>query len=141
MKFHMMPLNSLINVWTGLLFYQSIWIFINAKCRCIKNIFHSDSTRHLSPDICPPISKIVLKNFIKISLIIKECPDEILIKLAIVLKISKSSWNTVSLLSIHLWRLGEKQGSNEPCTNFWILMWINLFSLRKLRNKQQIFMY
>ena len=101
----------------GLLFYQSIWIFINAKCRYIKNLFHSDSTRHLSPDICPPISKIVLKNFIKISLIIKECPDEILIKLAIVLKISKSSWNTVSLLSIHLWRLGEKQGSNEPCTN------------------------
>ena len=36
-----------------------------------------------------------LKNFIKISLIIKECPEEILIKLAIVLKISKSSWNTV----------------------------------------------
>jgi hypothetical protein len=101
----------------GLLFYQSIWIFINAKCRYIKNLFHSDSTRHLFPDICPPISKIVLKNFIKISLIIKECPDEILIKLAIVLKISKSSWNTVSLLSIHLWRLGEKQGSNEPCTN------------------------
>jgi hypothetical protein len=74
----------------GLLFYQSIWIFINAKCRYIKNLFHSDS------DICPPISKIVLKNFIKISLIIKECPDEILMKLAIVLKISKSSWKTAS---------------------------------------------
>jgi hypothetical protein len=130
MKFHMMPLNSLINVWTRIIFYQSIWIFINAKCRYIKNLFHSDSTRHLSPDICPPISKIVLKNFIKISLIIKECPDEILIKLAIVLKISKSSWNTVSLLSITfveirretrfqwtLYKLGEKQGSNEPCTN------------------------
>jgi hypothetical protein len=36
-------------------------------------------------------SQIVLKNFIKIGLIIKECPAEILIKLAIVLKISKSS--------------------------------------------------
>jgi hypothetical protein len=55
----------------------------------------SDSARHWSQDICPPISQIVLKNFIKISLIIKECPEEILIKLAIVLKISKSSWNTV----------------------------------------------
>ena len=41
------------------------------------------------------ISQIVPKNFIKISLIIKECPEEIFIKLAIVLKISKSSWNTV----------------------------------------------
>ena len=29
-------------------------------------------------------------------LIIKECPEEILIKLTIVLKISKSSWNTVN---------------------------------------------
>jgi hypothetical protein len=44
-----------------------------------------------SQDICPPISQIVLKNFIKISLIIKECAEGILIKLAIVLKISKSS--------------------------------------------------
>ena len=35
-----------------------------------------------------PISLIVLKNFIKNSSIIKECPEEILIKLAIVLKIS-----------------------------------------------------
>jgi hypothetical protein len=42
-------------------------------------------------DICPPISHIVLKNFINISLIIQECSEEILIKLAIVLKISKSS--------------------------------------------------
>jgi hypothetical protein len=41
-------------------------------------------------DIGPPISQIVLKNFIKISLIIKICPEEILIKLAIVLKISES---------------------------------------------------
>ena len=38
-----------------------------------------------------PFSQIVLKNSIKISFIIKECPKEILIKLAIVLKISKSS--------------------------------------------------
>ena len=51
----------------------------------------SDSARHRSRDICPPISQIVLKNFIKIHLIIKECPGEILIKLTIVLKISKSS--------------------------------------------------
>jgi hypothetical protein len=34
---------------------------------------------------------IYFSNFIKISLIIKECPEEILRKLAIVLKISKSS--------------------------------------------------
>ena len=54
----------------------------------------SDSARHRSRDICPPTSQIVLKSFIKISLIIKECPGEILIKLTIVLKISKSSWNT-----------------------------------------------
>ena len=47
---------------------------------------------HWSQDICKPISQIVLKNFIKI--IIKECPEEIFIKLANVLKISKSSWNT-----------------------------------------------
>jgi hypothetical protein len=53
--------------------------------------YHSDSARHRSQDICPPISQIVLKNIIKISLIIKECPEEILIKQAIVLKISKSS--------------------------------------------------
>jgi hypothetical protein len=41
-----------------------------------------------------PISQMVLKNFIKNSLIFKECPEEILIKMVIVLKISKSSWNT-----------------------------------------------
>ena len=40
----------------------------------------SDSARHQSQDICPPISQNVLKNFIKISLIIKECPVEILRK-------------------------------------------------------------
>jgi hypothetical protein len=34
--------------------------------------------------------KLSWKNFLKISLIIKECPEEILIKLAILLKISKS---------------------------------------------------
>jgi hypothetical protein len=37
--------------------------------------------------MCPPIPQIVLKNFVKISLIIKECPEEILIKQTIVLKI------------------------------------------------------
>jgi hypothetical protein len=37
------------------------------------------------------ISQIVLKTFLKISLIIKESPEEIWIKLPIVLKISKSS--------------------------------------------------
>jgi hypothetical protein len=51
----------------------------------------SDSARHWSRDIFPPISQIALKTFIKINLIIKECPEEILIKLAIILKISKSS--------------------------------------------------
>ena len=56
----------------------------------------SDSARHRSQDIFPPISQIVLKNSIKISLIIKECPKEILIKLAIFQKISKSIWNTVT---------------------------------------------
>ena len=44
----------------------------------------NDSTRHQSKNICPPISQILLKNFIKISLIIKECPEEIMIKLEIV---------------------------------------------------------
>jgi hypothetical protein len=56
----------------------------------------SDSARHRSQDIFPPISQIVLKNSIKISLIIKGCPKEILIKLAIFQKISKSIWNTVT---------------------------------------------
>jgi hypothetical protein len=56
----------------------------------------SDSARYaLVSGHCPFISQIVLKNFIKICLIIEERPEEILIKLAIVLKISKSSWNTV----------------------------------------------
>jgi hypothetical protein len=39
----------------------------------------TDSARHRSHDICPPISQIVLKNFIKISLTIKECPEEIML--------------------------------------------------------------
>jgi hypothetical protein len=38
--------------------------------------------------------KLSWRTLLKISLIIKECPEEILIKLAIVLKISKSNWNT-----------------------------------------------
>jgi hypothetical protein len=54
-------------------------------------MYYSDADRHRSQDNYPPISQIVLKNFIKISLIIKESPEEILLKLAIVLKISKSS--------------------------------------------------
>jgi hypothetical protein len=54
------------------------------------NNSYSDSARHRSQDICPPISQIVLKNFTKICLLIKECPEEILIKLAFVLKLFKS---------------------------------------------------
>ena len=54
----------------------------------------NDSARHWSQDNYTPISQIVLKNFIKISLIIKECTEEIWLKQAIVLKILKSSWNT-----------------------------------------------
>jgi hypothetical protein len=50
-------------------------------------------------DICPHNSQIVLKNFIKISLIIKEFPEEILIKLAIVLKISKSIANLENFIA------------------------------------------
>jgi len=61
------------------------------QCLMNKTKQCSDSTRHRSRDICPPISQIVPKNFIKISLILKECPEDILIKLVIVLKISKSS--------------------------------------------------
>ena len=63
-----------------------------------------------SQEICPPIFQIVLKNCIKISLIIKECPEEILIKLAFVLKIS----NLAETLFIHinniLWLLGYNMG-------------------------------
>jgi hypothetical protein len=42
-----------------------------------KNNMCSDSTRHQSQDLYPPISQIVLKNLIQNSLIIKECPEEI----------------------------------------------------------------
>jgi hypothetical protein len=52
----------------------------NYNFRGGKTIRISDSS--MSQDICPPISQIVLKNFIKIRL------KEILIKLIIVLKIS-----------------------------------------------------
>ena len=54
----------------------------------------SDSARdrsQLGTGLSPPISQIVPTKLIKVSLIIKECPEEILIKVAIVLKISKSS--------------------------------------------------
>ena len=51
----------------------------------------SDSARHWSQDILPTFFLNCPEELIKISLIIKECPEEILIKLAIVLKISKSS--------------------------------------------------
>jgi hypothetical protein len=43
--------------------------------------FYSDSARHRSQDICPPISENILKNCIKICLI-KEYPEEILVKWA-----------------------------------------------------------
>ena len=42
-------------------------------------------------------------------LIIKECPGEILIKLAIVLKISKSSWNTAKV-----WKSCFKRNLDNP---------------------------
>ena len=62
----------------------------------------SDSARHWSQDICLPISsncpEEVKKNKLKISLFIKECHEEILIKLAIVVKISKSRWNTAHVI-------------------------------------------
>jgi hypothetical protein len=43
----------------------------------------SDSARQRSQDICPPISQIVLKNFIKISLFIKECKRCLLRQLSV----------------------------------------------------------
>jgi hypothetical protein len=52
----------------------------NYNFRGGKTIRISDSS--MSQDICPPISQIVLKNFIKITLFIKEYPEEIWIKLA-----------------------------------------------------------
>ena len=58
------------------------------------------------------ISQIVLKNFIKISIIIKECSEEILIKLSnFVLKILKSSWNTGQVFILHLYK------SKITCSN------------------------
>jgi hypothetical protein len=68
---------------------------------CSFNETVSDSARHQSKDIFPPTSQIVLNNFIKMCLIIKECPEEIFIKLTIVWKISMSSWNTVNILESH----------------------------------------
>jgi len=55
------------------------------------SVFSVSSRHGLLTFAHAPISQIVLKKFVKISLIIKECPEEILIKLAIVLKILKSS--------------------------------------------------
>ena len=51
--------------------------------------------------------------FLKLSwgLIIKECPNEIVLKLTIVLKISKSSWNTAHLLVFKVFF------SSETCKN------------------------
>ena len=77
------------------------WDFWKKDCPILPSLmfYFSDSVRHWSQDICPPISHIVLKNFINICLIIIKCPEEILIKLAIVRKISKSSWNTIFRLA------------------------------------------
>ena len=72
---------------------QDFWRY-TLTMACISWIYsiYNDSARHRYQDICPPIFQIVMKNVIKISLIIfKECREEILIKLAIILKISKSS--------------------------------------------------
>jgi hypothetical protein len=78
-----------------------MYAIFKEKKQEINVIFSSGSARHWSRDICMPVSQIVQKNFIKIRFI-KECPEEILMKLAIVpdeiyikleivLKISKSS--------------------------------------------------
>jgi hypothetical protein len=49
---------------------------------CLRTfVYISDSARHLPQDICSPFSQIVLKNFIKINLILKECPEEIFVKI------------------------------------------------------------
>ena len=67
--------------------YWYRWLYMNFHLiSFLKYLLGSDSARHRSQDICPPISQIVLKTFITISLIIKNCPEEILIKLVIVLK-------------------------------------------------------
>jgi hypothetical protein len=64
------------------------WLGTGTKMWYELTSMYSDKARHRSQEICPPISQMVLKNFIKISLFIEECSEEILIKLAIVLKIS-----------------------------------------------------
>jgi hypothetical protein len=89
----------------------------------------SDWVRHRSQDICPTISpNFVLKNFIKISLIIKECPEEILIKLAIVLKISKSNWNTADP---NYWSL-----YSSFCCHFWMTSMFQILVLYGLGKKK-----
>ena len=42
----------------------------------VHGLLCSELARHRSQDICSPISQIVLKNLIKSSLIIKECPED-----------------------------------------------------------------
>jgi len=61
------------NINSQAIFFGFLW-----PRRKIQNAYNSDSARHRSQDIYPPISQIVVK---KISLIIKECPEEILIEL------------------------------------------------------------
>jgi len=58
---------------------QLFWYRLKIPDLCMSAYLVSDLAKHRSQDISPPISQIVLKNFIKISLIIKECPEEILI--------------------------------------------------------------
>jgi len=72
-------------------FKTCIFLVILLLNYCYQDVLNSDSTRRGSQDICPPISQIKIKNFTKICLIIKKCPEDVLIKLPIVLKISKSS--------------------------------------------------
>jgi len=50
-----------------------LYVIDNNKSR--STIF-CDSARHQSQEIYPPISQIVPKNIVKISLNIKECPEE-----------------------------------------------------------------
>jgi hypothetical protein len=56
----------------------------------------SDSTSNWSQDIFPTISQIVPKNFIKNGFIIKDCPEEISIELAIVLLLSTVHYHNKS---------------------------------------------
>jgi hypothetical protein len=81
------------------MFWRKKTLCINLVCSFNETV--SDSARHQSKDIFPPTSQIVLNNFMKMCLIIKECPEEIFIKLTIVWKISMSSWNTVNILESH----------------------------------------